>query len=155
MKNPTTFYDKHHDEIKTGCVVRISNAYFKSDNGLWLVVHAAGDPCWTGNDLCLHKMRRDGKLSETKYSTNFWPLSPVVSDRAKTAAANEWSRENAEIEIVEPKTYDYIGEYFRSEAEKTDQEAGTMERYWGESDDSRTLRNKSKFLREVATSLPA
>lgn len=155
MKNPTTFYDKHHDEIKTGHVVRISNAYFKSDNGLWLVVHAAGDPCWTGHDLCLYKLRRDGKLSETKYRTNFWPLTSVVSDRAKTAAANAWNREHAEIEIVEPKTYEYIGEYFLHEARSADQQAEFIERNWIETDASRSLRNKSDFLRTVAESLPA
>ena len=155
MKNPTTFYDKHHDRIKTGCVVRISNAYFKSDNGLWLVVNAAGDPCWTGRDLCLYKLRRDGKLAKTKYSTNFWPLFPVVSDRAKTVAANEWNRENAEIEIVEPKTYDHIGAYFRSEAEDHDQQADFIERSWGKTESSEALRNKSDFLRNIADSLPA
>lgn len=155
MKNQVTFYDKHHTEIKTGCVVRISNAYFKSDNGLWLVVHAAGDPCWTGNDLCLHKLRRDGKLSETKYRINFWPLTSVVSDRAKTAAANAWNRENAEIEIVEPKTYEHIGEYFLHEARSADQQAEFIERNWTETDASRSLRNKSDFLRTVADSLPA
>lgn len=155
MKNPTTYYDKHHDQIRTGAVVRISNAYFKSDNGLWVVVHSAGDPCWTGNDLCLKKLRRDGKLSETKYNINFWPLNAVVSDREKTAAANAWNRENAEIEIVEPKTHCYIMQHFCTEAESADQQADYIERGWGESESSRVLREKAEFLRSVAQALPA
>lgn len=150
MKNPTTFYDKHNTEILTGCVVRISNAYFKSDNGLWLVVHAAGDPCWAGNDLCLYKLRRDGKLSETKYHINFWPLSSVVSDREKTAAANAWNREHAEIEIIEPKTYKYIGEYFLREAENADRQAEFIERGHGETEASKELRKKSDLMRFTA-----
>lgn len=149
-----TYYDINGTPIRTGMAVRISNAYFKSDNGLWLVVRSAGDPCWTGNDLCLYKLRRDGKLSATKYSTSFWPLSSVVSDRARTAAANEWNKAHAEIEVVEPKTYGYIMQHFCAEAEDSDCQADYIEHNWGETDSSRALRNKASFLRSVTESMP-
>ena len=153
MKNPTTFYDKHHTEIQTGCVVRISNAFFKSDNGLWLVVNASGNPCWTGHDLCLYKLRRDGKLSQTKYRTNFWPLTSVVSDRAKTAAANAWNREHAEIEIVEPKTTEYIRQYFLDEESDAKRQAYQVLRYWDNAEEADRMCGVARFYASVAERL--
>ena len=145
-----TYFDKNGTKILTGCVVKISNSYFKSDNGTWLVIHAPGDPGWNGNDLCMKKIRRDGKLSETKYNLCFWPITSYVNDREKAAAAKEWNRAHAEIEIVEPKVYDHIAEYFTGEADKADQQAEYIERGWGETDSSKSLRAKSDFLRFTA-----
>ena len=42
--------DKNGVEIRTGCIVEITGAYFKNDNGLWFVEHSPGDPSWCGSD---------------------------------------------------------------------------------------------------------
>ena len=36
--------DKNGRQIQTGDVVLVSGGYFKSDNGLFAVIHAPGDP---------------------------------------------------------------------------------------------------------------
>lgn len=55
--------DKNGRQIQTGDVVLVSGGYFKSDNGLFAVIHAPGDPCWYGESCCLNKLCRSGKLS--------------------------------------------------------------------------------------------
>ena len=155
MKNPITFYDKNGNEIRTGMVVRVSNSYFKSDNGTWVVEHSPGDPCWCGNDLSLRKVRKDGKMSATKYNICFWPLVAVVSDREKTAAANEWNRDHAQIEIVEPKTTEFIRAHFADEAAEAIAEAEKYERYWGASESTEALRDRAALYRRIAETVTA
>lgn len=110
--------DKNGVEIRTGDVVRVSNAYFKNDNGTYLVVHSAGDPSWCGRDHCLYRLRRDGKISESKYKTTFWPLSAWTNDRWKNAAARDWNAEHAEIEVISFEKRDGAREYFEKKAEE-------------------------------------
>ena len=52
--------DKNGKEIKAGQVVLISGAYFKNDNGLWLVTNVPGAPDWHGRDICLQKIGKSG-----------------------------------------------------------------------------------------------
>ena len=47
--------DKNGVEIRTGCIVEITGAYFKNDNGLYFVQRSPGDPSWSGSDYCLKK----------------------------------------------------------------------------------------------------
>ena len=93
--------DKNGREIKTGDVVRISGAYFKADNGLYAVMNVPGNPDWAGSDICLHKICRDGRLSTAKYTTAFWPLVALSSNRERNALSADWNKEHAEIEIVD------------------------------------------------------
>ncbi len=67
--------DKNGRKIQTGDVVLVSGGYFKSDNGLFAVIHAPGDPDWYGESCCLNKLCKSGKLSEGKYATAFWPIA--------------------------------------------------------------------------------
>lgn len=110
--------DKNGREIRTGDVVRISGAYFKSDNGLYFVSHSPGDPSWSGNDYSLRKLCKDGRVSVTKYNVCFWPIVSYVSDREKSARARDWNREHAEIEVLDGINRDGIREYFETEANK-------------------------------------
>ena len=47
--------DKNGVEIRTGCIVEITGAYFKNDNGLYFVQRSPGDPSWCGKDYCAKK----------------------------------------------------------------------------------------------------
>ena len=124
--------DKNGVEIRTGDVVRVSNAYFKNDNGLYFVAHSPDDPSWSGRDHSLTRICRNGKLSKGKYNIAFWPLSAFVNDRWKRAEADAWNREHAEIEIVSVPDKTEIIESFRKEAELAEYwiERGTYN--WGE-----------------------
>lgn len=90
--------DKNGVEIKTGMIVEISGAYFKSDNGLYYVEHSPGDPGWCGKDHCLKKISKAGKVSKAKYNICFWPIMVTVSG-PKYYEAKRWNAENATIEV--------------------------------------------------------
>ena len=91
--------DKNGVEIRTGCIVEITGAYFKNDNGLYFVQRSPGDPSWCGKDYSLKKISKAGKISKAKYSLCFWPIAVFTNDRFKAAAANEWNAAHAEIEV--------------------------------------------------------
>ena len=91
--------DKNGVEIRTGCIVEITGAYFKNDNGLYFVQRSPGDPSWCGKDYSLKKISKAGKISKAKYSLCFWPIAVFTNDRFKAAAANEWNAAHAEIEL--------------------------------------------------------
>ena len=109
--------DKNGYEILTGDIVEIKNAYFKSDNGLYFVRHSAGDPDWLGSDHSLKKISKNGKIRKSKNSTGFWPIMVTVNDREKRAAAKEWNRKNATIEIVTGINTSDIAKYFLEQSE--------------------------------------
>ena len=123
--------DKNGREIKTGDVVRITGAFFKNDNGTYLVVHSPGDPSWSGRDYSLRKICRDGHLSTAKYNICFWPISCYVNDRVKRAVAYDWNREHAEIEIIDWKNWDCAIAYFMREADDASGFMETAGRNWG------------------------
>lgn len=75
--------DKNGIEIKTGDVVRITGAYFKTDNALYFVEHSDGDPDWCGKDHCLLKIKRNGELSKAKNAVCFWPIMVTVNGYEK------------------------------------------------------------------------
>ena len=43
--------DKNGVEIRTGCIVEITGAFFKNDNGLYFVDRSPGDPSWCGQEI--------------------------------------------------------------------------------------------------------
>ena len=124
--------DKNGREIKTGDTVKISNAYFKNDNGFYFVDNSAGDASWSGTDHSLKKISRKGKISTAKYNICFWPISVFVSDRTKRAEANEHNRKYAEIEIVDDIDKTEIIKYFEEMANDTDTEIERLRRIFGE-----------------------
>ena len=90
--------DKNGIEIKTGMIVEISGAYFKSDNGLYYVERSPGDPGWLGSDYSLHKISKSGKLSKAKNNLCFWPISVFVCG-PKYYEAKRWNADHAVIEV--------------------------------------------------------
>ena len=97
--------DKNGVEIRTGCIVEITGAYFKNDNGLYFVQRSPGDPSWCGRDYSLKKISKAGKISKAKYSLCFWPIVSVVSDRWKTAEANAWNRPTPKLRYLQLRTW--------------------------------------------------
>lgn len=106
--------DKNGRQIQTGDVVLVSGGYFKSDNGLFAVIHAPGDPDWYGESCCLNKLCKSGKLSEGKYATAFWPIAVNAGSWRTKMDAKSWNAANAEILVVDDVNHSYIAENFRS-----------------------------------------
>ena len=146
--------DKNNRTMKTGDVVEITGAYFKNDNGLYFVEHTPGDPNWSGRDHCLRRIKRNGELSTAKDNICFWPIHAFVNSRDKRAAANQWNREHAEIEIKTFPHTEHIAAYFASEADSLDV---TIKRYtWDFGEDCQTVKDTKEtqaFYRSVADGL--
>ena len=146
--------DKNNRTMKTGDVVEITGAYFKNDNGLYFVEHTPGDPNWSGRDHCLRRIKRNGELSTAKDNICFWPIHTFVNSRDKRAAANQWNREHAKIEIKTFPHTEHIAAYFASEADSLDV---TIKRYtWDFGEDCQTVKDTKEtqaFYRSVADGL--
>lgn len=148
--------DKNNRTMKTGDVVEITGAYFKNDNGLYFVEHTPGDPNWSGRDHCLRRIKRNGELSTAKDNICFWPISAYVNSRDKRAAANQWNREHAEIEIKRFPNTAHIAKFFAAEAASLD---ATIKRYtWDFGEDNQTVKDAKEtqaFYRSVSDGLRA
>lgn len=148
--------DKNNRTMKTGDVVEITGAYFKNDNGLYFVEHTPGDPNWSGRDHCLRRIKRNGELSTAKDNICFWPISAYVNSRDKRAAANQWNREHAEIEIKTFPHTEHIAAYFAREAASLDV---TIKRYtWDFGEDCQTVKDAKEtqaFYRSISDGLRA
>ena len=148
--------DKNNRTMKTGDVVEITGAYFKNDNGLYFVEHTPGDPNWSGRDHCLRRIKRNGELSTAKDNICFWPISVYVNSRDNRAAANQWNREHAEIEIKTFPNTAPIAAYFADEADSLD---ATIKRYtWDFGEECQTVKDAKEtqaFYRSVADGLRA
>lgn len=146
--------DKNNRTMKTGDVVEITGAYFKNDNGLYFVEHTPGDPNWSGRDHCLRRIKRNGEPSTAKDNICFWPISVYVNSRDNRAAANQWNREHAEIEIKTFPHTEHIAAYFADEADSLD---ATIKRYtWDFGEDCQTVQDAKEtqaFYRSVADGL--
>lgn len=146
--------DKNNRTMKTGDVVEITGAYFKNDNGLYFVEHTPGDPNWSGRDYCLRRIKRNGELSTAKDNLCFWPIHAFVNSRDKRAAANQWNREHAEIEIKTFPHTEHIAAYFAAEADSLD---ATIKHYtWDFGEDCQTVKDTKEtqaFYRSVADGL--
>ena len=108
--------DKNGIEIKTGMIVEITGAYFKSDNGFYFVAAAPGDPGWYGRDYSLRKISKRGKVSTAKNSIGFWPIFVTVGGAFKAAEARNWNREHAAIEVKAIENMAEVAGYFREKA---------------------------------------
>lgn len=148
--------DKNNRPMKTGDVVEITGACFKNDNGLYFVEHTPGDPNWSGRDHCLRRIKRNGELSAAKDNICFWPISAFVNSRDKRAAANQWNREHAEIEIKRFPNTAHIAKFFADEAEKQDKEAQRC--IWNLGEDHevvKAIQATCDFLRSISDGLRA
>lgn len=117
--------DKNGIRIQAGDIVRISGAYFKTDNAYYFVEQDGTNPGYVADDteVTLKKICRNGKISTAKYSLAFFPLKSFTSDRTKNAAAEEWNKEHATIEIVHTVNNEQVIEWFEQQAkERREQE---------------------------------
>lgn len=124
--------DKNNIEIKTGDIVEITGAFFKTDNGLYFVTASPGDPSWSGRDHCLKKISRKGKISTAKYNSCFWPIGVFINDRAKAAEARRWNKEHAQIEVTSVSDMAEVKAYFQAKAEKLKADVQQEARVFGE-----------------------
>ena len=143
--------DKNNREMKTGDIVKIENAYFKNDNGLYFIEHTPGDRSWCGSDYSLRKICKNGRISSAKYSITFWPLSAVTNDREKNAAAREHNKNNATIEIVYTVDRSQVIEHFESEATAAAETAENYKWHFGEgSEVTQKQRSLAVFYQSIA-----
>lgn len=146
--------DKNGIEIKTGQIVEISGAYFKNDNGLYFVDKAPGDPSWCGRDYSLVKISKKGKISTAKRNLCFWPIGVFVNDPWKRAAANDWNKKNATIEVKDGINRSEVKAHFAEEADSLEDQIQRMSWDWGK-DHPEVIRNKEiqNYYRTVAASI--
>lgn len=119
-------------EMKTGDIVRVKDAYFKNDNGIYFVDHTPGDASWCGSEYSLKKMCNNGKLSTATHNIAFWPLSAFTNNRLKNAECKEWNKEHATIEIIYNIDNSKVIEHFKEEAETMKKQVEYQARYYGE-----------------------
>ena len=142
--------DKNGRQIQTGDVVLVSGGYFKSDNGLFAVIHAPGDPDWYGESCCLNKLCKSGKLSEGKYATAFWPIAVNAGSWRTKMDAKSWNA-NAEILVVDDVNHSYIAENFMELAEHTQVAADLTRQSFGDDyDEVKRLEKLKAFYISVA-----
>ncbi|WP_029541970.1 hypothetical protein [Selenomonas sp. AB3002] len=128
--------DKNGREIRTGDVVQITGAYFKSDNGFWFVDYSPGDPNWCGGDHSLSKISKRGKISTAKYHLCSWPIMIFTNNMRKRAEGDAWNKEHAEIEVVENVPTGGILLYFEQKKQKAKKD-GEREAYFYGADSKR------------------
>lgn len=145
-----TYYTESGTKIRTGMVVRVSNAYHKKDNGLFLVTRTPGDPCWLGDYVSLTKISKSGKLSIAKYRLSSWPLVSYTTDRSLRYTADQWNRENAKIEEASVTSFDGIRAYFEGEASNRMDQAGFEFYHHGDNDTCKEFWACAHWLRSIA-----
>ena len=111
-------YDSNNREIRTGDFVTVSGAYFKNNNGLWLVTEASDAPDYMGDSVYLHKVKKSGELCvESAGNSMSLPLHYYCSDWKKNAAAKEHDAVNLRYEVTEGVNTHYAAEYYRNKIE--------------------------------------
>lgn len=97
----TNVKDINGMNVKEGDIIRVSNSYAESDNGLWKVQKLNDRD--SGNGFWLHKVKKDGTESNGKYTTNSWPMNHTYSSNPSYRAAyrdhNGENGENVKIEL--------------------------------------------------------
>lgn len=125
------------EEIRTGDFVEISGSAVKNNNGLFLVTEV-----YKPGNFWLHKVTKAGKLAESAYSTNSWPLHYYSSNRAKAQEAAKHDKVNCKIEKRENIPSFYAWEYFTKKAEEEEKRAeaqksrGYAESFWKEEEET-------------------
>ena len=146
--------DKNGIEIKTGMTVKISGGYFKSDNGLFVVVHSPGDPGWLGKEYGLTKIGKSGKLSTAKGKTAFWPLMVTTNSWQKRAEAKRHNKEHAEIEIITTIPTQHISAHFRTMAQEATEYKEWLERNFApDNPEIKTAQERINLYNGVAEAL--
>ena len=140
--------DKNGVEMVTGMVVKIENAYFKTDNGLYFIAHSPGDPTWCGSDYSLHKITAKGKPKEN-HAIGFWPIAVFVSSRDKRIAAKKHNADHATIEVVSNIPMDGIKAFFEKKQKNALERLDWEERqYGGKQETTKACHDFYKILAE-------
>lgn len=126
--------DKNGTEIKTGMIVEITGAYFKSDNALYLVAASPRDPSWSGKHYSLIRISKAGKISTAKYRICFWPLTAVGGSQIRRMEARRWNDEHAAIEVKQIGNMEGAIAYFREAADRAKESLQKTARLYGEAD---------------------
>lgn len=92
--------DKNGTEMRKGDTVMITGGYFNTDNGLFKIEHAPGDPDWFGSDYSLRRLNKNGTESKRKYNISFWPLLVTTNNYTKRMAAKAHNAKYAQIEVI-------------------------------------------------------
>lgn len=119
-------------EFKTGDIVEISGAFFKCDNGLFLVNKSYENPhynCEKGEYAFL-KISKNGKIN--KKSCTLFPLRAFVNDAKKRVAANAWNKENVKIKLASVSDKSEVIAHFQEEADNAAASAKNYAWDWGE-----------------------
>ena len=93
--------DKNGKQIKTGDTVKVEGGFFKTDNGIFKVIHSPGDADWSGDYCHMRLLKKDGTISETTYNSGSWPIAVYTNSWQKRIEAKEHNKQHATIEIVE------------------------------------------------------
>lgn len=112
--------DYNGKEIRTGDFVRISGAYFKNSNGLYLVARGDDIPLrFATNSLWLARVKKSGELCVSSATSNEeWPIRSYCNDARKNREAKAHNAEHAKIEIADGVPTYYAAAFFREEAKK-------------------------------------
>lgn len=120
------------ENFKTGDIVEISGAFFKCDNGLFLVNKSYENPhynCEKGEYAFL-KISKNGKIN--KKSCTLFPLRAFVNDAKKRVEANAWNKENVKIKLASVSDMSEVIAYFQEEADNAAARAKNIAWDWGE-----------------------
>lgn len=124
--------DSNNIEIRTGDIVQISGAYFKTSNGLFYVSDLDAD---TASRLYLHRVKKNGEICVSSASSvQSWPLSSYCSDSRKNYEAKKHNAENAKIEIVSGVNPYYVAEHFKKEADGAQERAEELQTRFGDTE---------------------
>ena len=151
--------DKNGKEIKAGQVVLITGAFYKNDNGLWLVTNVPGAPDWHGKDVSLARISKSGKLGTAKGRCGFWPLMSLTNSRAKNIEATAWNAEHASIEVLDSgaiKSWAAVKELFQNEANGNREFAKVAELEYGwNMEEVYRLKEMAAYQQGIADGIPA
>lgn len=113
-------FDKNGIRIQAGDIVRITGAYFKTNNACYFVEQDGTNPGYAANDteVTLSKICKNGKISTAKYAITFFPLKSFTSDPKKSAAAAEWDKKHATIEIIHTINNEHVIAWFSQQAKE-------------------------------------
>lgn len=126
--------DKNGVSMVTGDIVRIENAYFKSDCGYWFITYSPGDPAWSSHSFHgLQKIGKYGKICKSNKS-GVWPLMAFTNNKQKNEESNNFNESHATIEVIKGVDTSDIIAYFMEESEKNKRLAEKKLSYWQASD---------------------
>lgn len=139
--------DSNNREIRTGDFVKITGAYFKTANGLFLTTD-------DGESVSLRKVKKTGELCLDR-AGNFQSLPMrYYCDAKKNRAARIHDAENLRFEVVDGVPTFYAAEHFRQEAANYDERAD-FQRRMGFNDDAEKNAEKAAYYSEIADRLSA